>query len=156
MTQHYLCFHSIRTQPFIREPCITYLFSLSSTCCVLPLVISRVFRFRLLFATLLSSTRNLVYHRLPYPFTLSSIPSLLPVSSISIYSATGHELFPYCVYFPPITHSLRLSRSSTDINQRLLVPAYHASFLYIPIFMTYLTYSECILTACFFTLNRMG
>lgn len=84
MAQRYSCLHSIRTQPSTRELCITYPLAPSSPSrrlVVSYLLLFHVVRFSLFFTILLSS-RNLVYHRLPYPFTLSSIPV---VSFLDIY-----------------------------------------------------------------------
>ena len=73
MTQHYLCLHSIRTQPSTRESCITsppFPLFLPRRLVVSYLVIFHVFRSNLFFTISLSSARNLVYHDLPYPYSL--------------------------------------------------------------------------------------
>jgi hypothetical protein len=99
MTQHYLCLHSIRTQPSTRESCITSppfpLFSLVDLLC-LTLLFSTFFASiyfsppRCLLHAILCTTAFLI----PIPYSLSS--SLSPPSFIST-SSDDHDLFPYRV-----------------------------------------------------------
>ena len=155
MTQHYLCFHSTRTQPFTRESCITH------PSCSLPpsrrLVVFYLllFHFNLFLRHL--TVPSTQFRVLPpslsrYSYPLSS--SLMPAPSISTYTTTAHELFPYCGYLSPFNDSFSSTLSRSSVGQRHPASTHHLNFLYILYDLSHV-YSECILAIFFFIPNRI-